>query len=81
MIHRSITVNQGIPSTEKPDDVIAPHWVPAYDVNGYVRYLTGGSAPNRWFVTEWNRLNSDCCGDDVAEEYTFQTILDFGHFR
>jgi len=64
-----------IPSPEKPDDVIAPHWVPAYDVNGYVRYLSGGTAPNRWFVIEWNRLESDCCGDDAAEEYTFEVVL------
>lgn len=63
-----------IPSPEKPNDVIAPHWVPAYDVNGYVRYLRGGTAPNRWFVVEWNRLESDCCGD-TAEEYTFEVIL------
>jgi hypothetical protein len=63
-----------IPSVEKPDDVIAPHWVPTDDVNGYVRYLRGGNAPNRWFVVEWNRLESDCC-DDGAEEYTFEVIL------
>jgi len=63
-----------IPSPSKPNDVIAPHWVPAYSVNGYVRYLRGGTAPNRWFIVEWNRLESDCCGDD-AEEYTFEVIL------
>lgn len=63
-----------IPNPEKPNDVIAPHWVPADDVNGYVRYLSGGTAPNRWFVVEWNRLESDCCGD-TAEEYTFEVIL------
>jgi hypothetical protein len=63
-----------IPHPEKPNDVIAPHWVPAYGVNGYVRYLKGGSAPNRWFVVEWNRLESDCCSD-AAEEYTFEVIL------
>jgi hypothetical protein len=64
-----------IPSPNEPNDVIAPHWVPAYDVNGYVRYLHGGTVPNRWFVVEWNRLESDCCGDDAAEEYTFEVIL------
>ena len=61
-----------IPSTEKPNDVIAPHWVPAYDVNGYVRYLGGGSVPNRWFVVEWNQLVSDYDGDDI---YTFEVVL------
>jgi len=59
-----------IPSPEKPDDVIAPHWVPAYDVNGYVRYLSGGTAPNRWFVVEWNRLDADW-----GNEYTFEVVL------
>ena len=63
-----------VPSAEKPDDVIAPHWVPGYTLNGYVRYRRGGVAPNRWFVVEWNRLVSDCC-DDPPEEYTFEAIL------
>jgi len=57
-----------IPSPEKPNDVIAPHWVPSDDV-GYVRYLRGGALPNRWFAVEWNQLVS---GDD---EYTFEVIL------
>jgi len=61
-----------IPSPGKPNDVIAPHWVPAYTVNGYVRYLGGGKAPDRWFVVEWNRLESDW---DAAEEYTFEVVL------
>lgn len=45
-----------IPSAAKPDDVIAPHWVPADRLDGYARYVRGGTAPNRWFVVEWNRL-------------------------
>lgn len=63
-----------VPSSEQPNDVIAPHWVPVDRVNGYVRYQRGGTAPNRWFVVEWNRLLSECCSDP-AEEYTFQAIL------
>jgi hypothetical protein len=61
-----------IPSPRQPNNVIAPHWVPAYHVNGYVRYLRGGVAPNRWFLVGWNRLLSD---DDAPEEYTFEAIL------
>jgi len=59
-----------IPIPSLPNDVIAPHWVPAYNVNGYVRYLRGGTAPNRWFVVEWNRLDADW-----GNEYTFEVIL------
>lgn len=64
-----------IPSPSPPNDVIAPHWVPAYELDGYVRYRRGGTAPNRWFVVEWNRLTADCGGDDVPEKYTFEVIL------
>lgn len=60
-----------IPYPAPPNDVIAPHWVPAVNAN-YVRYLRGGAAPYRWFVMEWNGLVSDYDGDDV---YTFQTVL------
>ncbi|MBE2220877.1 MAG: hypothetical protein IAF02_05020, partial [Anaerolineae bacterium] len=64
-----------IPSPEPPNDVIAPHWVPAKSAY-YIRYLRGGTAPNRWFVVEWNQLRSECCGDnDPDEVYTFETIL------
>ncbi len=64
-----------IPSPSLPNDVVAPHWVPAYELNGYVRYMQGGTAPNRWFVVEWNRLTADCGGDEVPDEYTFELIL------
>ncbi len=60
-----------IPSPAPPNDVIAPHWVPSESVN-YVRYLRGGTAPNRWFVMEWNGLISNYDGADV---YTFETVL------
>ncbi len=59
-----------VPSAGPPNDVIAPHWVPIYGVNGYVRYLAGGTAPNRWFAIEWNRVLSL---RDL--EYTFEVIL------
>lgn len=59
-----------IPSPEEPNDVIAPSWGPIDYVNGYVRYLTGGTFPNRWFVVEWNRVT-----DDFLNEYTFEVVL------
>jgi hypothetical protein len=61
-----------IPSPEKPDEVIAPHWAPLDEVGGYVRYLRGGTAPNRWFTVEWNRVRGT---DDGVDEYTFEVIL------
>ena len=52
--------------------MIAPHWAPIDEVRGYVRYLRGGSAPNRWFVMEWNRVRSNY---EEVDEYTFEAIL------
>ena len=60
-----------IPDKGRPNDVIAPHWAPVDRVNGFVRYLRGGSSPNRWFLVGWNRVGSG----DAAEEYTFEVIL------
>ncbi len=61
------------PRPSQPNNVIAPHWIPSYETPGYIRHLTGGIAPDRWFVVEWNRLKSDCCDD--ADEFTFEVIL------
>ena len=69
-----------IPDPSSPNEVIAPYWVPV-DTWGpesavdYVRYLRGGSAPNRWFAVEWNHLRGHCCNGDGTDEYTFETIL------
>jgi hypothetical protein len=60
-----------IPSPRSANNVIAPYWGPLCSVNGYIRYLTGGAAPNRFFVVEWNRTR-DSCG---SSEYTFEMIL------
>lgn len=65
-----------IPEPSLPNDVIAPHWIPSYQSPNYVRYLRGGTAPNRWFVMEWNRQRSDHDGGDPAiDEFTFQAVL------
>jgi uncharacterized repeat protein (TIGR01451 family) len=60
-----------IPNPASPNNVIAPYWAPLSDINGYIRTLTGGSAPNRYFVVEWNRVGKNTWG----EEYTFEMIL------
>jgi hypothetical protein len=59
-----------IPDASLPNDIIAPYWTPLAHVNGYVRYLHGGTTPNRWFVVEWNRVQQTW-----GHEYTFQAIL------
>jgi hypothetical protein len=65
-----------IPSPNEPNDVIAPSWIPIERVDGYIRYAHGGTAPNRWFVVEWNRVISDCCSGGVdPTQLTFQLIL------
>lgn len=64
-----------VPSPEIPNDVIAPHWVPVDQIGGYIRYLKGGTVPNRWFVVEWNRVQNDVYDPDEMDEFTFQAIL------
>jgi hypothetical protein len=59
-----------VPSPGLPNNVIAPYWNPISFVNGYVRTLQGGSAPNRWFVVEWNRVQQS-----YGHEFTFQAVL------
>ncbi|MBI3172989.1 MAG: S-layer homology domain-containing protein [Chloroflexi bacterium] len=66
-----------IPSTESPNNVIAPYWTPTYiSTNGWVRYLSGGTAPNRYFVVEWHNLQGDTPGNPGGDAlYRFELIL------
>jgi hypothetical protein len=44
-----------IPEPYPPNNVIAPYWSLTYiDPGAWVRYFTGGTAPNRYFVIEWH---------------------------
>lgn len=67
-----------IPSPWVPNDVIAPLWTPSYiGPNSWVKYLTAGTAPNRYFVIEWFQIaggdpSDPIFGDDI---YTFEVIL------
>ncbi len=58
-----------IPDASPPNDVIAPYWSPVDDITGYVHYLQGGVAPNRWFAVEWNQMYS------YGNTFTFEAIL------
>jgi hypothetical protein len=67
-----------IPSPVPPNNVIAPYWAPTYIGPGsWVRYRSGGDAPNRYFVVEWHDVKggnpSDPTGRD--ETYRFEVIL------
>lgn len=64
-----------IPSAETPDNVIAPHWAPYDQVAGFIRTLQGGTAPNRYLVVEWNRLQMDTWDPAHLDEFTFEAIL------
>lgn len=68
-------LQSSIPSSPSPNTLIAPYWAPVDGVGGYVRYLRGGDAPNRWFVVEWNRVQADSMFADEMDEYSFEAIL------
>jgi hypothetical protein len=56
-----------------PVDFIAPYYDHKLSVgvgnNGRVYYLSGGTAPNRWFVAEWYQVN------DGYNTLTFEVVL------
>jgi hypothetical protein len=59
-----------IPRASSPNNLIAASWKPYDRVSGYIRYLGGGMAPNRWFVVEWNRVATD-----DEDGFTFELVL------
>jgi hypothetical protein len=62
-----------IPSAQEPNNIIAPHAGPLQLATsgpiGRVYYKSGGTAPNRYFVIEWNRVSY------LGGEFTFEVIL------
>ncbi len=64
---------RSIPDPAEPNNVIAPHWAPSYiGAGGWVRYKSGGSAPNRYFVVEWHDLKGGDPTDTVGSDDTFR---------
>lgn len=63
-----------IPSAEPPNNVITPYWAAFNNIlpGGYVKYLQGGTEPNRFFVVEWNNMAAN---EQWLEPYTFELIL------
>ena len=69
---------RSIPSPSEPNNVIAPYWTPIYiGTGGWIRYLSGGTAPNRYFVVEWHDVAGGGPTDDIGKDelYRFQVVL------
>ena len=67
-----------IPAPGAPNNVIAPYWTPIYiGAEGWVRYASGGTTPNAYFVVEWHDVRGGAAGDDIGEDelYRFQLVL------
>ncbi len=63
---------QQMPSPEHPDNLIAPYYsLFSFLSDGWVRYLSGGTAPNRYFVVSWKVYDQG----DSTSDYRFQVIL------
>jgi hypothetical protein len=60
-----------VPSPATPNNIIAPYWGHFTNVAGHVRYLQGGSIPNRYLVIEWHQMTDQ----HGAATYTFEVIL------
>jgi len=61
-----------IPRPSRPNDIIAPYW--AYlrmDAASSVYYLSGGTAPNRYFVVQWHQVHDGY----LDNTFTFQAVL------
>jgi hypothetical protein len=64
--------NEAIPSTNTPNNLIAPFWDDwAPDLAGDVDFQTKGAAPNRRFIAQWTGVTHY----DAGGTSTFQVIL------
>jgi subtilisin family serine protease len=68
--------NVGIPNSNTPNNMIAPHWAHMHLVNGTirgtVRFRVIGSAPNRIAVISWVNMPHF---DNNSASFTFQVLL------
>lgn len=74
----NLTRSQGrIPFPDTPNNIIAPYWIPSLiNESGYtgkVYYLSGGTAPNRYFVIEWYQIRGSYLPNENV--YTFEVVL------
>jgi hypothetical protein len=61
-----------VPAPGVPNNLIAAYWTYlTLDANSHVYYATGGTAPNRYAVVQWDQVH-----DGYAENtFTFQAVL------
>lgn len=67
-----------VPSPQEPNNVLAPYWTPTYiGAGSWVRYVSGGAAPNRYFAVEWHDVKGGGPGDTVGQDevYRFEVVL------
>lgn len=70
-----------VPEVTTPNNIIAPYWAPfllaGKGTKGKVYYASGGTAPNRYFVVEWNNVLGGASTDTVGgdDSYIFEVIL------
>jgi len=66
-------LNDPIPNTYTPNDLIAPYWDDWNpSAGGTVHYQTSGDTPNRRFIAQWNKVKHY---DGGGKKSTFQAIL------
>lgn len=69
---------QNTPLDRYPNNVIAAFWddltVGSPYNSGGIYTLSGGTAPNRYFVVEWYRVTA-CCTQNATDYKTFEVIL------
>ncbi len=72
---------QRIPSPATPNNVIAPYWTPLYlnssGPTGRVYYISGGTAPNRYFAVEWYNVRGGDPSDPIGADdiFDFEVVL------
>jgi hypothetical protein len=65
--------NRTMPQTDAPNGIVAPFWDDLIvDGSAAVRYASGGSSPNRFFVIEW--FNVLLLGS-IQERLSFEAVL------
>ncbi|UCF07515.1 MAG: PKD domain-containing protein, partial [Thermoplasmata archaeon] len=64
-------INDPIPTTEEPNNIIAPYWDDLQ--GGEIYYQTLGTAPNRYFIVEWKEMKR--WRQQSSETITFELIL------